>query len=74
MLNKAARIAGIIGNSTKPDFYHRKRTQPSSQFNEYPPAGRWYMSQHNPGIAKRKQSTKNDETDKQEMENKNGVG
>ncbi|PPK76247.1 hypothetical protein B0F87_104339 [Methylobacter tundripaludum] len=32
------------------------------------------MSQRDPGRAKRKQPTKNDETDKQEMENKNGVG
>ncbi len=32
------------------------------------------MSQRNPGRAKHKQPTKNDETDKQEMENKNEVG
>ncbi len=32
------------------------------------------MSQRNPGRATHKQSAKNDEADKQEMENKNGVG
>ena len=31
------------------------------------------MSQCNPGRAKREETAKNDEADKQEMENKNGV-
>jgi len=73
MFNKTLRIAGLARHSSKPDFYDCKRAQPSGQFYICSPTGSGYVNQRNPGKAKRGQSAKNDEADKQEMDNKNGV-
>ncbi len=73
MFNEAIRVAGITGDSAKLDFYHRKWTYSSCQFNESSPAGSRYVSQCNPGRAKCDEAAKNDESDKQEVENKNGI-
>jgi len=74
MFNKATGVTRITGHSVKSGFYCRKRTQPSGQFDICPPTGGRNINQRNPAKAKREQPAKNDEADKQEMDNKNRVG
>ena len=73
MFNEAIRVARIAGSTTKAGFQRGEWAQPSSQFDVSSPAGDRYVSQRNPGRARHNEAAENDESDKQEMENENGV-
>ena len=73
MFNEAVRVARITGRTTKAGFQCGKWAHPSSQFDEDSPAGDRYVAQRSPGRARHNEATENDESDKQEMKNENGV-
>src|SRR3989338_6861120 len=73
MFNEAVRIASIAGCTTQADFQRGEWAHPSGQFDEGSPAGDRYVAQRNPGRAGHNEAAENDESDKQEMQNQNGV-
>jgi hypothetical protein len=64
MFNEAIRVTGVTGSTAKSVFQRSEWTIPSGQFDEGSPAGSRYVDQRSPGMAKRDETTENDESDK----------